>query len=336
MSGEKRIGHPEIDFVIPWVDGADPVWQAKKQKFQPTAQADVGTNRYRDWETLKYWFRSVEQFAPWVHKIYFITDGQVPAWLNRKHEKLVIVNHEDYIPHKYLPTFSSNPIELNMHRISDLSEYFVYFNDDAFLLRPVKPSLFFRNGLPCDDAILSPIIMEEMGAVGKMCANNMGIINRHFVKKDVIRGAYQKWFSLSYGKQLLRTFCLMPWHHIAGFYNDHLPQAFLKSTFESVWTEEGKVLEEVSAHRFRDYNNDVNQWLMRYWQICKGDFVPISPKRGICFRDVCKEALNAIRKQHYYMICVNDNMVNDFEDEKRALLEAFEYILPEKSCFEIG
>ena len=31
--------------------------------------------------------------------------------------KVVWGKHEDYIPKQYLPTFSSHPIELNMHRI---------------------------------------------------------------------------------------------------------------------------------------------------------------------------------------------------------------------------
>lgn len=66
---------------------------------------------------LKYWFRGVEKYAPWVHKIYFVTCGQKPDWLNENHDKLVLVNHEDYIPHEYLPTFSSHTIELNFHRI---------------------------------------------------------------------------------------------------------------------------------------------------------------------------------------------------------------------------
>lgn len=34
--------------------------------------------RYRDWENLKYWFRGVETFAPWVNKVYFITYGHIP------------------------------------------------------------------------------------------------------------------------------------------------------------------------------------------------------------------------------------------------------------------
>ena len=324
---------PKIYFVIPWVDGADPVWQEKKRRYH-TGCGGVEINRYRDWGTLKYWFRGVDKFASWVNKVYFITDNQIPEWMDVDCSKLTVVQHTDYIPGQYLPTFNSHSIELNIHKIKNLSEHFVYFNDDMFIIRPVKPTLFFRNNLPCDDEVLSPIIMDKISDIGKTCANNMSIINKHFSKKKVIADSFWKWFSPCYGKQLLRTFCLIPWRHLPGFYNDHLPQAFLKSSFQSVWSAEAKLLDEVCTHRFRDYGRDVNQWLIRYWQFCEGKFMPVSPKRGICFTDVCREALTAIYRQRYPLICINDSEEQDFERHQKELLKAFEHILPEKSIFE--
>ena len=52
---------------------------------------------YRDWGTFKYWFRGVEKFAPWVNKVYLVTDQQKPSWLNITSEKLVLVDHSDII-----------------------------------------------------------------------------------------------------------------------------------------------------------------------------------------------------------------------------------------------
>lgn len=56
--------------------------------------------------------------------------GQKPERLNENHPKLVLMNHKDYIPSDYLPTFNSQTIKLNLHRIPDLSEKFVLFIDD--------------------------------------------------------------------------------------------------------------------------------------------------------------------------------------------------------------
>ncbi len=128
----------DVDFVVTWVDGNDPVWQAEKAKYSPAKTSDARTSRYRDWDNMQYWFRAVEKFAPWVRKVHFVTYGHLPKWLNTNNPKLHIVNHKDFIPSKYLPIFNVNPIELNLHRIEGLAERFVYFNDDMFLLQPVK------------------------------------------------------------------------------------------------------------------------------------------------------------------------------------------------------
>ena len=80
--------------------------------------------RYRNWENLQYWFRGIEKFAPFVNKIHFITSSRVPEWLNMNNPKLNVVRHSDYIPEEYLPTFSSIPIELNLHRLEDLRRKF--------------------------------------------------------------------------------------------------------------------------------------------------------------------------------------------------------------------
>ena len=124
----------EIDFVITWVDGSDENWQKKKRKYIEDKAGDEV--HYRDWGLLRYLFRSIEKYAPWVHRVYLVTDGQTPEWLNTEHKKLVVTDHKDFIPAEYLPTFNSHTIELNLHRIRGLEEQFVYFNDDFLLTKP--------------------------------------------------------------------------------------------------------------------------------------------------------------------------------------------------------
>lgn len=143
----------KIDFVLPWVDGSDRAWLAEKRKYQSVERgggcSDIEANsgiRYRDYGMLKYWFRAVERFTPWVNRVFFVTCGQKPDWLDESNPKLRLVNHSDYIPPEYLPTFQSNPIELNLHRLADLSEQFVLFNDDTVLLRPVNPDFSLKTG----------------------------------------------------------------------------------------------------------------------------------------------------------------------------------------------
>ena len=135
----------DIDFVVLWVDGNDPQWQAQKAKYQgKTLDDSNAAHRFRDWGLMPYWFRAVEKFCPWVRKVHFVTCGHVPQWLNLDCPKLNHVKHSDYIPAEYLPTFSANTIEMNIHRIPDLAEHFVFFNDDMFLVRPMAEDAFFR------------------------------------------------------------------------------------------------------------------------------------------------------------------------------------------------
>ena len=328
----------EIDFVIPWVDGSDSAWLDTKRQYDPAQGNDALTERYRDWGILPYWFRAVEQFAPWVHKIYFITCGHLPSWLDITNPKLVIVRHEDYIPSEYLPTFSTHPIELNLHRIKELSEHFVYFNDDMFLTSPMKKKDFFHNGLPCDAPIESAVMHDDYANPwSHILINDVAVINMHYDKHEVIRRYRRKWFSWKYRSGLLRNLLMYPYGKFASFKYMHLPSPYLKSTYGEVWKTEPKILDEVCKNRFRSVF-DVNQYLMRYWQLVNGRFEPAYPLIGRLFysADDHTQALQSIRSQQYKMICLNDYHATEetFQKNSREIQEAFAEILPKKSGFE--
>lgn len=329
----------QIDFVISWVDGNDPEWQNEKIKYAADAGGDQRAIRFRDWDNLHYWFRGVEKFTPWINKVFFITWGHLPGWLNTGHSKLKVVTHEDYIPEEYLPTFNSHVIELNLHRIDNLSERFVYFNDDTFIISKMNKEYFFKENLPCDSAIIMPAISEFRNSTSGIVANNMEIINTVSDKNEVIRKNFLKWFNLKYGIFLISTLCSMPYKKFTGFYNPHLPHSYLKETFIELWKTEFEILHQTCLHKFRD-GRDVNQWLFRYWQFVTGKFMPRSVALGNCFSlaNNNKEVVSAIREQAYKVVCLNDNdkdPIRDFIKEKELIKEAFEHILPEKSSFEL-
>ena len=147
---QERLSYGPIDVVYTWVNGSDPVWLAKKENYQrlhaaatatatstatatatqpgnndtssapPTttntnpslAAESASANRYRDNEELRYSLRSIEKFAPWVRRIFLVTDDQVPHWLNTQHPRLTVVSHQALFPNKsHLPVFSSPAIE---------------------------------------------------------------------------------------------------------------------------------------------------------------------------------------------------------------------------------
>ena len=119
--------------LISWSLGekGTPNWEAKSQ------------NRFFDWQTLKYSLRSIEKHAPWLRKVHLVTNGQTPHWLNLNTSRVRVVTHDQIFLNKsVLPTFNSNAIELQLHRIPGLTDKFVYFNDDIMLTADVSPTGF--------------------------------------------------------------------------------------------------------------------------------------------------------------------------------------------------
>ena len=334
----------QIDVVIPWVDGSDPEWLARYNRYSGRSSDDASEARYRDWDNLQYIFRGIERFWPWVDRIFLITDGQQPRWLRRDHPRLRLVNHADYIPADCLPTFSSHTIELNLHRITDMSEHFIYLNDDFFPVRPMQASDFFRNGLPCDSAeqqTLLSIYVPGDSTFRHIDFTNLGLLNAHFRKRDVTRNELRRWYGPYLGLHgMLQALMKVDQPFFTGFALFHSAQSFLKSSFERVWEVYPDFLQTHCRNRFRQCT-DVNQWLVRYWQLAENRFAPCSMSRRKLYAfpsDDAAEVAAAIRSQHYDIITINDTPLlsaSDFPEVKRMVNGALAEILPNKSSFEL-
>ena len=177
-----------IDLVYLWVDGSDPIWLAKKEQYlhqtdQQEHQLAI-PERWQDNHELRFSLRSVEQFAPWIHHIFLVTDGQCPSWLKPNHPKLTLVDHHDFIPENYLPLFNSEAIETFLPLIPGLSEHFLFANDDMFLGRNISPNRFFDiKGNPlvqvkklyakdfCQDAELTANLLKGSRYASRVKAN---------------------------------------------------------------------------------------------------------------------------------------------------------------------
>ena len=149
--GASTDADERIDIVYLWVDGADPILQARRRQAL-TRQAgrpqdemarygDV-QGRYRDNGELCFNLRALERFFPQHGHVYIITDGQTPTWLQPS-DGLTLVNHRELLPASALPVFDSGHIESYLHHIPGLSERFVYLNDDVFFGAPVDPTIWF-------------------------------------------------------------------------------------------------------------------------------------------------------------------------------------------------
>ncbi len=137
-----------VDVVYTWVDGNDPEWNADREAriagMAGTARTREASGRARfiSRDELRYSLRSVHLFAPWVRNIYLVTSGQIPDWLSPD-DGVTVVPHAEIMPADALPTFNSHAIETSLHHIPGLAEHWLYFNDDFFLGRPLRPEALF-------------------------------------------------------------------------------------------------------------------------------------------------------------------------------------------------
>ncbi|WP_445442085.1 stealth family protein [Clavibacter sp. km1a] len=139
----------DIDMVFSWVDGNDPEFQkrrAERMKDVVVGEGDDSEARFRQIDELKYALRSVYLFAPWVRRIFIVTDSPRPAWL-ADHPGVTFVRSEEFFTDPAaLPTHNSQAVESQLQHIPGLSEHFLYSNDDMFFGRPVQPGMFFSPG----------------------------------------------------------------------------------------------------------------------------------------------------------------------------------------------
>ena len=326
----------DIDAVVLWVDGNDAEWQKKRSQYMPEEDCDSSPNRYRDWDNLRYWFRGIAKFAPWVNKIHFVTDGQTPEWLNIDHPRIFLVDHKDYMPPDALPVFNSNAIEIGMHKISGLADRFILFNDDVFLTAPVDPEYYFSQGTPVDMAGLTRPATRET-VFGSLMMNNYEILNRRFSKKEALKKNFSKWFCPRYGKNFVRTLMNLRTSEFQGIVIPHLSVPYRKSDISRVWDQEGELLQKTQYHRFRS-PDDITHLLFRFWRLAEGDFKPRKSKGKYFsaenYQSVEKIA-EAIVAQRYPEICINDcYQGEDFEKAKNLLISSFEKILGDKCEYE--
>ncbi len=277
-----------IDAVITWVDGNDPILNAKRQKYGTSvdfASNDVaGATRFANIGEIFWCVASINRFAPWVNRIFIITDGQEPH-LEEQLQKhfpegfipMEIVDHSVLFKgyEEYLPVFNSISIETMMWRIPNLSEHFIYFNDDFMLCAPVTPQDFFT-----DKGVLSRGKWQSMWWTKVL----------HFFKRK--RNGRElmsfKWTMFLAAQMVGERKCYLKL--------DHTPHGLLKSAFVSLFEHREEWLIRNIRHRFRN----PEQWSvieMLYLVLHQQDKNIVLPVEGYLFYLFPKRKSNYVAKK---------------------------------------
>ena len=227
---------------------------------------------------------------------------------------------------------------LNIHRIPGLAEQFILSNDDCYFLNDeMEPSEYFQNGLPCDQLHIKPITEVCTDNFGYILWNNISCLNEHFDLRTCMAQHKDQWFADCYPDKVLADNCLAAsLRHFPGFDCPHLPQPYLKSTFETVWGKAYTRLNYASKQKFRTWS-DHTEWLMRYWQLASGQFVPYVRQGGQAIsldleKEKIKETLLSTQNR---VVCLNEGERSvDYLSRRAYLKNLFERVLPQKSAFE--
>ena len=293
-----------MDIVITYVNGLDPEWQAD---YANCVGTDMLTKRYRDWGTLPYLLRGIEECMPFVENVFLVVarESQIPDWVNQSAVRVVL--HRDFIPDQFLPTFNSTAIEMFMHRIEGLAEEYIYFNDDFFPLMPCLPTDFFRNGK-------ASVCMKY-----HLCTFN-NVYRTHSKQSD---------------RLARRASGVKSW----GFYvrPQHTCAPMLKSVCEELYDRQADaILSSVTPLRTRE---NFSQYVFTDYAYFTGRTFnqKISNRHISLAMTTVKNLTDSILHPTSKLACINDvNMQEEkFQRFRACLHSAFQTRFPDKSRFEL-
>jgi len=286
-----------IDVVFTWVNSQDKGWQKLFSQFKELAEVD--NDRFVSIDELKYSLRSIEQYAPWVNKIYILTNCAKPNWL-ATHPLIEWVDHKDVFKQEELPTFNSHSLGLSLVNIPNLSEHFIYLNDDFFLFNRVKKEDFFTPNN------LSISYLEPYGIIYHDRAN----YDKEFYALAAING--KKLLEQKYGispSQLHR----------------HVPYCFKRSVLLNMEKVFKKDIERTRKNHFRDASDVSVSFLYNHYALYHKEAVYM-PTNSILvnFRNYKANEKNILKRKPKF-VCINDgggsSSVKEYKEWTAKFLE---------------
>ena len=322
----------KIDMVYLWCDGNEPAFKARREFYggKKAAKKDnvgCGDGRYHSNDELRFSLRSVEKFASFVNHVYIVTDRQVPDWLNTNYEKVSIVDHSEIIPKELIPVFNAGAIERHIPYIPNLSEKFLYSNDDMFFGRKVSPEDFFSQGKPIFRVELSKYDFSKSGDTDVWTPAGVRIVTENLLKTMYPDNYFSKHYNMH--------------HNIDPYTKTCFIQTLERYKFH---------LAECNKNRFRR-NNDIDRTLFaldavfsglgilkvvsnpKPWRRCLHFLKDVEWESYVAFDDTYKwyKELFKFRPKFF---CINAGYNTTKEDKIKAR-EILEKYFPEKSKFEL-
>lgn len=290
----------DIDIVFSWVDGAHLEWQrerARRMASYVVGEGDDHEARYRQLDELKYALRSVHLFAPWVRKIFVVTDSPRPEWL-AEHERVRVVRSEEFFRDPgNLPTYNSHAVESQLHHLPGLSEHFIYSNDDMFFGRPVHPSEFFTVG-----GVSRFIEAELRIGLGAPETHRSGFENAARVNRELLRSRF--------GQTITR--------HL-----EHAPTPLRISVLNELEATFPEEFARTAASAFRSATDiSVTNSLYHYFALLTGRAVTNTDARVLYVDTTSRSCVHTLDEllasRDHDFFCLNDGSFPELSPQERA------------------
>ncbi|WP_027619421.1 stealth conserved region 3 domain-containing protein [Pseudomonas sp. Pse1] len=302
------VANSRIDAVYTWVNHADEAWQ--KLWVESFPDEDFDPDRYTSNDELRYSLRSLNKYAPWLGKIHIVSNCSRPNWLDDD-ERINWVDHDSIFPDKdALPTFNSHAIEACLHRIEELSEHFIYLNDDFILSQPCLPSDFF------DETGRSMAYFEPYGMVSD---------NAQPEAPDYLIAAQNS------RELLARDFP----HYQPRNLHRHVPYCLKKSVLNSIESKYPWAFAR-TRHAKRRSETDINltSFLYHHFAFASGQAVKADAP-GLIVRPNNVNAVTSKDIFKYKLLCFNDgNGSAEDNDYKLKTQQFFNTRLPQRAPWE--
>lgn len=252
-----------VDAVYTWVDGLDPEWQDIRRQtrerlgLSDDTQEPGFADRYVQNGELQFSLMRLKTYAPWIRRVFIVTMNQTPPNLPNN-MPITIVDHRTILPESALPCFNSQAIETALHRIPDLAEHFLYFNDDMFLGGPVQVQDFFD---PTGRMLLP---WQENKVVNYQNCQNNAYQSALFTSALLV--------AKQHGLEVAANVCRYPSHTV-------VPKT--KSTFARMWSACPAEMHATQHDPFRVYN-EVSHYFGNYLDLAKNN-AKLIPNKMACY-----------------------------------------------------
>lgn len=310
-----------MDVVVTYVDFTNTKWRQAYEttiieKYDSTVHTTDSATRTRfvNHGEIRFLLRSIEKHVPWIRNVYIVVDDYLekPEWLTG----VTLVRHRELFQEyatSCLPTFNSQAIETVLHRIPDISEPFLYFNDDMFVGKTIKYEHMLK------DSKVSVLLSKSKSKVGEPSLNEIGF---RCAWKNVNR-----LLNARFGKSI-------------RYKLEHVPYVISPALMNELWAEFPNEMEKTIHSRFRAIHDiNVSPALHPYYALhTNKGFIQTELTAKTIYLDLTNKKdtskkLKELTESAPHFFCLEDeDGGTESDNTMRRILET---IYPEMSKYEI-